>query len=164
MSEADVLQWFADTWIGATTRNVSWLWPMLETFHFIGLCTLFGALMVVDLRVLGVGKKVPLAAVMPFIPVALAGFVLILISGLAFFCSNPPNYWGNPAFRAKMILVFLGGLNALLFEFAERRKLSALDVGVDTGIPAKTIAAASLLTWIAVISLGRLLPYTGGIG
>lgn len=162
MTEAAVLHWLGASWVGQTTRDLPWIWPIFETFHFIGLCVLFGSLMVVDLRVLGIGKKVPISAVLPFIPIALVGFALVFISGISFFCSNPENYWVNAAFRAKMYLVLLGGLNALLFEFAERRKLAALEVGVDSGIAAKTIAAGSLLIWLVVIALGRLLPYTGG--
>jgi hypothetical protein len=164
MNEATILHWFWSSWPGVMTREITWLWPVLEIMHFIGLCLLFGSLLVVDLRILGVGKRVPLAEVMPFIPVALGGFAMILISGICFFCANPPNYWDNYAFRAKMAFVVVGGVNALVFELHERRRLCALDIDVDAGWDAKLIAAGSLATWIIVMSLGRLLPFTGGMG
>jgi hypothetical protein len=164
MSEAEILLWLENTWLGAVAREVSWVWPLFEILHFMGLCILFGALLVVDLRVLGVGKQVPISSVMPFTRVALGGFALNLVSGIAFFCANPPNYWDNYAFRAKMALVLVGGVNALVFELMERRKLTAIQVGIDAGAGARLIAAGSLLTWTAVILLGRLLPFTGGIG
>lgn len=165
MNEADILGWFESTGFGAFLRDVTWAWPLFETLHFVGLCVLFGALLVVDLRVLGLGKhQMPIAAVIPFSHVALFGFALNVITGAGFFCAKPANYWGSDVFKWKMALVAVGGINALAFEFVERRRLGALAVGVDADVPAKAIAVLSLSVWIVVIALGRLLPFTGSIG
>jgi hypothetical protein len=162
MTETDVLIMFQNTSVGAAARDWYWLWPTCETLHFVGLCTLFGALLIVDLRVLGVGKRLTtISSVMPFIPVAFAGGLVNLITGVIFFCGYPNRYWSNDAFRWKMALFLFGALNALAFELLERRKLAQLPAGADANLTARAIAAASLLTWVIVISLGRLLPYTG---
>jgi hypothetical protein len=165
MTEAQILQWFASTSLGEFTREALWAFPVFEIVHFIGLCTMFGALLMIDLRVLGLGKQIPIATVLLFIRVAVFGFLLNLASGVAFFCSDPGNYWFNPAFHWKMYLVVFGGVNALAFEFLERRKLAALPADANVGLQAKLIAATSLVTWVAVMVMGRLLPYTGaGLG
>jgi hypothetical protein len=166
MSEPQVLDWFAGTALGSFTREIPWAFPVFEILHFIGLCTMMGALLVVDLRVLGFGRnQVPIGAVLSFVPVAVVGFLVNLLTGAAFFCSDPGNYWFNPAFKWKMGLVVFGGLNALAFEFLERRRLAGLAADVDAGGVAKAIAALSIVTWLAVMVLGRILPYTGaGLG
>jgi len=162
MTETDILIAFQNNSIGAAARDSFWIWPTCETLHFVGLCTLFGALLVVDLRVLGIGKRfTTIESVMPFVPVALAGGVLNLLTGLIFFCGYPERYWSNDAFRWKMALFIFGGLNALAFELFERRKLAQLPPGANADLPSRIIAAVSLATWVIVISLGRLLPYTG---
>ena len=61
----------------------SWVWPTCETLHFVGLCLLFGAALVVDLRILGVGKRLPVAALYQLLPLGLLGFTLNLATGMA---------------------------------------------------------------------------------
>ena len=162
MNEAQVLHWFYATALGGLARNSRVLWPAFESLHFIGLCVLFGSLLVVDLRVLGVGRKlITISSVMPFIPLALAAGLLNFVTGISYFCAQPETYWHNTAFKWKMALVVFGGLNALFFEFSERRRLTALPIDADTGSLAKLVALGSMATWLAVMILGRTLPYTG---
>jgi hypothetical protein len=157
MHEADILRWFRDTAYGGLVREVYWLFSLLEIVHFIALCVLFGAILFIDLRLLGFNKRIPIDVCLRFIPVALVAFVLSLASGLGFFCSAPLDYWPNPSFRLKMLLVACAGLNAAWFAIVERksraRAESALSVRISAGL--------SITIWIAVIVLGRLLPYTG---
>jgi hypothetical protein len=159
--EAEIMGWLAQTAVGAIMRDTSWAFPAAEILHFIGLCALFGSLLVVDLRVLGFGRQIAFSAVMPFIRVAIAAVVLNTVTGVAFVASDPPNYWDNPGFRWKLVLVVLACANAMAFEVLERKRLTAAPVGVDAGARAKFIAATSLTLWVGVIVLGRLLPYTG---
>ena len=156
-----VLYWLEASWFSTSVQETTWLFPLYETAHFLGLCILFGSILVVDLRLLGVGRRVPIDAFLPFIPASLVGFALSLISGLALFASDPFTYWPNLGFRAKMLLLVLGGLNALWFALAERRRMSTLS-GIDTEPSAKLSAALSLTIWVTVIILGRLLPYSPG--
>jgi hypothetical protein len=154
-----LMEWARDSWVGETIRASAWLFPMLETMHFIGLCLLFGALLIIDLRLLGLHRSIPLGAAMRFIPVAMIGLGINLVSGVAFVATDPENYWYNAGFWTKLGLVAFGGLNALYFEFAERRALASLPPDADTPTNTKIIAALSLLTWTVVLVLGRLLPY-----
>jgi hypothetical protein len=156
-----ILQWLHDSGFGAFMRDKAWAWPLFETLHFMGLCTLVGSIGVLDLRLLGVAPQIPLKPAMKFIPIAIFGFAINLFTGIGFFCGDPFRYAINIGFQLKMLLVVLAGLNALWFEFAERRKLEALPDDVGADVQAKLIAAASLGLWIGVIIFGRLIPYVG---
>lgn len=76
--------------------QVGWLWPLCESVHFLGLCLLIGAAGFFDLRLLGFMKGVSLRSAKRFIPWALVGFALNLLTGLIFFISQPQQYTNEP--------------------------------------------------------------------
>ena len=158
MNEAAVLQWFHESGFGVLMVKVTWLFAVFETVHFIGLSIMMGALIVMDLTVMGFLPGIPLARALKLVPFALLGFALNLISGAGFFCFNPGGYWSNPAFRLKMLAVVLAGFNAAWFIFFEQHRLLARDSSQTAPWSAKTTAALSLLLWLAVMLAGRLLP------
>ena len=96
---------------------------------------------------------------MKFIPIAIVGFAINLLSGITFIASNPERYGPNIAFQWKMGLVIIAGLNALWFYFGEHKDLVKLADGEDAEFRAKVIAAVSLMIWIVVIILGRFMPF-----
>ena len=158
----DFLIWLHGTPLGVTSRESQWLFAIWETLHFIGLSVLIGAMLLVDLRLLGLLKVGAPRSTLVYTRVAIIGFLIVLISGIGLFSATPAQYWGIPLFRLKMGLVFLGGVNALYFEILERRKVVALADGADTGPAIKLIAGISLLLWFNVICVGRFLPVAGG--
>jgi len=158
MSE-ELLNWIADTWLGNAMRDIFWMWPFMENFHFFGLSLLFGALLAIDLRVIGVANFIPMRPVMWLIPVALIGFAINLVTGIFFIAGDPFRYFFNLAFQWKMGLIFLAGINALWFWFGEHAKLVQLADGQQAEFGAKVIAAISLALWVGIIVLGRLIPY-----
>jgi hypothetical protein len=155
------LTWCQDSWLGVAMRDIAWLWPISEALHFIGLCVMFGALLVVDLRVLGMARGIPLGSAMKFIPIAIGGFALNLLTGIAFFAGDPFRYWPNISFRIKIILILLAGINAIAFEVLERRRLEAAAPDADVEGQGKLIAGLSLGLWVGVIVMGRMIPYLG---
>ncbi|MDY6983256.1 MAG: hypothetical protein SV422_09220, partial [Pseudomonadota bacterium] len=58
----DTLAWFSETWLGTFMRDTFWAWPFMENWHFFGLSVLFGGLVAIDLRVIGVARFVPMKA------------------------------------------------------------------------------------------------------
>ena len=145
--------------------NLFWMFPLMETIHFIGLVLLFGALLVVDGRVLGLCRFMNMKAAMAFIPVAIVAFALNLISGIFFVASQPLVYFGNMLFQWKMALIVIAGINALWFWFGEHKELCRLADGEDAPFRAKVIALSSLIIWVLVIIGGRMIPYgPGGTG
>src|SRR5580698_4608213 len=113
MTELEILHRIRETWLGETVRESTWLFAAGETLHFIGLSMLVGALLVVDLRLLGFMRAVPIRSALAFLPFAIVGFLINLATGIAFFTNDPFMYWPNPAFRLKMFLILVAGLNAL---------------------------------------------------
>ncbi len=155
----ETLSWIESTVLGEMGRSSIWLFPALETLHFLGLCILFGSMLVVDLRMLGYMRGVAVAATFPFIHTAIFGFSINLITGIWFFCIDPFRYYVNISFRIKMVLILLAGINALLFWLLEKKKLEALPAGSSTDVMTKSIALASLIFWVLIIICGRMMPY-----
>ena len=118
-----VYDWMLTTWVNKLVLGYAWSWPTLESLHFLGLCVLMGSLLVMDLRLIGFQRAIPLKAVHSLMPWALAAFSINLLTGLGFFFGDPYNYSGNWSFWAKMILVVLAGLNFLFYFFAVEPKL-----------------------------------------
>jgi uncharacterized membrane protein len=151
--------WLGDSALGVASREAAWIFVTAETAHFFGLSLLFGSLLVIDLRVVGFARFINMQAAMKFIPLAILGFAINLISGITFIASNPERYGPNIAFQWKMGLVIIAGLNALWFWFGEHKDLIKLADGEDAEFRAKVIAAISLIIWVFVILLGRFMPF-----
>lgn len=156
---SEFMDWAGDSIVGSSMRDIWWLWPFMENLHFLGLSVLFGALLTIDLRVLGFARSIPMHGALKLIPLAIMAFAVNLITGLAFYAGDPYRYTTNLAFQWKMGLVLLAGVNALWFWFGEHARLSKLADGEQAEISAKVIAAISLGIWVCVIVLGRLIPY-----
>jgi hypothetical protein len=149
----------------ATAKPVSdfmqmrWAWPAVESIHFIGLSLLVGMIGLFDLRLLGIGKRIPIAALHKLIPWGLAGYGLNLLSGSLFLMTEPAQYIYNPAFHFKLLFMAVAGFNALAFYLTVSRRTMGPGAGDDAPRAAKIIAAASLCLWAAVIVCGRLLTF-----
>jgi len=151
-----IAQWGRDSGI-AQMMYSRWGWPIVEAFHFIGLCLLFGAVAFFDLRMLGIARGVSLTALHRMIPYGLVGFAVSVTSGLLFFIAVPDQYLYNPAFQTKMALLGLAGLNMVLFyAFAAR---AVRTTGPDDLPPlrARVFGAVSLLCWLGVMTCGRVI-------
>ena len=137
----------------------SWIWPTAETLHFIGLCMLFAVVLVVDLRIIGIGKGLlSFAALYQLLPLGMLGFTLNLATGMAFFVATPMQYTGF-LFLLKMVLVVLGAVNVLYFMlFDEPWRVGE---GDDAPLRSKIVAASAIAIWIAVLCCGHLLPFYG---
>jgi hypothetical protein len=151
--------WFLDSWLHTQMVDIFWLFPLCETLHFLGLIVLFGALTVIDFRVMGLARFINMKAAMAFIPVAIIGFSVNLITGICFLAADAPTYLPNFAFQWKMALIVMAGLNALWFWFGEHKELVQLADGEDAPFRAKLIAAVSIALWVLVIIAGRMIPY-----
>jgi hypothetical protein len=158
MTEAEILHWIKETSLGAAVRQSRWMFAAGETFHFIGLSMMVGGLLVVDLRLLGFIRRIPIRAALAFLPFVLVGFAINLATGIEFFAADPFMYWPSPAFKLKMALILAAGFNALLFTVMEHRRVLVLGDDKETSAFTKATAALSLTLWLCVILLGRLLP------
>ena len=144
--------------IGEMMRT-KWGWPIAESVHFIGLCLLAGAIFLFDLRLLGVGRRIPIGALHKLVPWGVLGFAFTAASGVLFLLTEPDQYFYNPAFHLKVLFMTTAGLNAAAFYLTSYRRTTAPGARLDAPRSAKFIAVASLSLWIGVIIAGRLLTF-----
>jgi hypothetical protein len=147
------------TGLGRFMREALWAYPVAETIHIAGLALLFGSIAVVDLRLLGLGRRVPPGALAALaIPWSLAGFVVAVLSGLAMFTAHAAEFLVQPVFLLKMGLILAAGVNAALLHTGPLRALAAAP---DAPPPARVrlAAAVSIALWLGVMTCGRLLAY-----
>lgn len=137
-----------------------WVWPICEVLHFVGLCLLFGVLLLVNLRMVGFIKGFPLADANRLLPWAIAGLVINIVTGMLFFLAAPDQYTQNSAFAWKMGLMLLGGLTLLYPTMFDQEHPSKPDV-LHAPLTRRLMAVCSLVIWVGVIFFGRFLPYIG---
>jgi hypothetical protein len=157
-------KWLETTRVSWAVRGgVPWIWPTCETLHFIGLCMLIGVIGVMDLRLLGRLRGIPIGALERLVPWAIAGFVLCATTGTLFYIGAPGQYYTNAIFWTKMSFIALAGLNVLVFYVSGiARMVDRLPADASTPISAKVIGATSLFLWLGVVLWGRMLPFLGG--
>jgi hypothetical protein len=136
-----------------------WGWPMAESIHFLGLSMLVGCIGLFDLRLLGMAKRIPIAALHKLIPWGLLGFAINITSGSLFLLTEPDQYIYNPSFQFKVLFIMLAGANALTFYITTYRRATAPNAPSDAPRTAKLVAVVSLSLWIGVIVCGRLLTF-----
>lgn len=132
-------------------RSSIWLYPLVNTGHILGIALLFGAIVPIDLRLLGCWPRIPfetLAEVL--IPVAICGVLVAIATGALLFATRPLDYIAEPLFGIKLALVAIAILNALAVRGLPRSPMPARW---------RFAALASILLWIAVITVGRMIGY-----
>jgi hypothetical protein len=154
--------WLEATSVSRAITYYSWIWPMCETLHFMGLALLIGNVGVLDLRLLGALKRLPVAPLNRLIRWGVLGFVVNLLTGLVFFVGAPSQYVANIAFAFKLIFMALAAVNLAVFNLSGiARIVDALGPGDDAPASAKIIAGTSLFLWVGVMFWGRMLPFIG---
>ena len=143
----------------ASIMHSTWGWPAAESIHFIGLSLLVGTIALFDLRLLGMAKRIPIAALHRLIPWGLVGYGINVVSGAAFLMTEPDQYIYNPSFQFKVLFIMLAGVNALMFYKTSWGRATADNAVPDAPRAAKVAAVISLSVWISVIVCGRLLTF-----
>jgi len=161
MHISDFSVWLEGTTLSKYLFRLPWLWPLCESLHFLGLTTLIGGAGLLDLRLMGMFRGVPLSAIRAFMPWAIGGFAVNAATGLLFLTMQPHLYLSSGIFWAKMGFVGLAGVNALFFETRLSSRALVLKPDDDMPVILKAIGAVSLLSWFAVLYCGRMLPYLG---
>jgi uncharacterized membrane protein SirB2 len=152
-------QWCYNTPIGEAIRNSNWLFAIIEAFHLLGLGLLGGTVLMVDLRLLGVGlRKQPVAQLWSATQPWLLGSVILLVaSGIPLFLSEAIKCLYSFAFWVKMTSLFL----VLVFTFTVlRRRATQMDTTSDRPQPGRLIAVISLVLWFGVAWGGRWIGFS----
>jgi hypothetical protein len=135
--------------------------PTVETFHVISLVIVFGSILLVDLRLMGLASRDYSISGLSrtILPITWVAFLVALITGGLLFASNPYGYFGNTAFRIKLALLLLAGLNMLLFHFVTQRR-GNLDAPGPVPGGARLAGLLSAILWIGIIACGRWIGFT----
>jgi uncharacterized membrane protein len=137
----------------------AWVWPIAEVVHFIGLTMIFGTVLLVNLRLLGIIEHVSFDSVYRLLPWGVAGFIINFITGMLFFVAVPDQYTQNSGFTRKMVLMVIAALTMVYpTVFGNLSDIQAED---SAPVQNKVIAGASIALWVAVIFFGRYLPFIG---
>jgi uncharacterized membrane protein YhdT len=157
MSLLDIFQWCEQSVIGETIRNSVWLFPMIEAFHLVGLGVTAGAVLVVDLRLLGVGlRQHPVEQLAEDAqPWLMGSLILMFSSGIPLFLSEATKCYYSFAFWVKMTCLFL----VIVFTFTVRRRVAMRGTSTPP-IRSKLAALVSLALWFGVGWGGRWIGFS----
>ena len=155
----EFLVWLESTPIASAIRTIPWLYPTFETGHYIGLSLLVGGIMLIDLRVLGFARALPLKSMIGLLPFVWAGFVINVLTGSMLFIYGATNFGTNKAFILKMAFMVVAGLNALAFDLSVRRSRGSWVAADRPPTLVKGFATASLVFWVCVVTTGRWMAY-----
>jgi len=154
-------KWLEQSWVGGGVRESLWLFPAIETVHLLGMAALVGTVCVVDLRLLGwVMRRERVSELAGrLLPWAWAGFAVQVITGVILFSSEAVKVYGNPAFRVKMVLIFLAGVHAGVFHWGVQRDVGAWDASAVLPAKVKIAGGVSILLWIGIVAAGRFIGF-----
>jgi hypothetical protein len=143
-------------------RDSLWLFPLIESTHVIGLALVFGTIVIIDLRLLGIASTQRSFKRMAsdILKWTWAAFALTALTGTLMFITNTLVYYHNFFFRTKMLLLVLSGINMLIFELTAGRTIHNWDKAPSAPSAGKAVAAVSLVMWIGIIIMGRLIGFT----
>jgi len=158
MSLLTFFQWCEASGIGETIRKSSWLFPVIEAIHLLGLGVIGGAVLVVDLRLLGLGLRRQSAAQLTrdAQPWLLGSLVLMIVTGGLLFLSEAIKCYYHDAFWFKMSCLFL----AIVFTFTIQRKVIMTDESRLRPLWSKVVAVVSVLLWAGVGIGGRWIGFS----
>ena len=143
-------------------QSIIWAWPSMEAAHFVGMALMFGVVLLVGLRVLGVAPSVPYSAVHRLLPLGALGLLVNIVTGMFFFIADSGRYVAMDGFPPKIIWLVIGGLAVIYFTVFD--DIWAVKSGEDAPPRAKVMAALTMFSWACVLVFGRLLPYYGDGG
>ena len=145
-------------WPSVWMRTGIWPFPVTNLFHVLGIALLFGGIAVLDLRVLGLGRQLPITGLARLVlPIAAAGVVLAVGTGALMLAANAREYTANPYLPWKLGFILLAGINIALLHATVWRSRDRW--GERVPAQARTAAAASLTLWAGAITCGRLMAY-----
>jgi hypothetical protein len=150
------LEWLGNTKFSLLMTENKYWWAFLMDMHFVGLSLLMGTIGMLDLRILGLAKQLPVASLYRFAPWGVGGFLINLVTGGLAFIGMPVYYSGDIAFWYKMLFIILAGVNlAAFYVSGAHKQCMYVSAGEDAPFVAKIIVGISLFLWCGVIVLGR---------
>jgi hypothetical protein len=148
-------EWAGNTWLGTTVRDTVWAFPVIETFHLLALAILLGTVLMVNLRVFGVGRRYLPASQLArqLEPWMLVSVGVLIVTGIPMAFSEPMKCFESYSFPIKMGLMVLG----IVSQFTIQRRW--IIKGDASAAKTRIAALASIFIWTAVGAAGKGIPY-----
>jgi hypothetical protein len=161
MSLEGFFAWVAETPGSIALHESLYAYSWIESAHVIGITLFVGTIAMVDLRLLGAAfREVPVSQMNArVLPWTVAGFVLMVATGLLLFYAIPVRTWHSLWFRAKLVLIAIAAINIWVFHRRVERDRERWDTAPKPPIGARVTAAISLFCWLSVIVMGRMIAY-----
>jgi uncharacterized membrane protein len=150
--------WLSAGAIAALVNERVWLWPAMETLHFIGLWLLFGVIVLVNVRMLGMLTNTSYASLHRLLPWAALGLGINIVTGMMFVIANPGQY-ANAVFYWKIGLLVLAGVNLIYLTVFDGPW--EVREGDRAPLRVRAMAASAIVLWVGVMYFGRMLPFLG---
>ncbi len=157
-----LLVWLEGSSLGQLMRTSGvWAYGIVNLCHILGIATLFGAVLVLDLRLLGLWRRVPLTALeRPTLTLAACGFALAVVSGVSLLSTNGTEYIGNPFLLLKFSAIGLGLVNIVAAQFLPAWRTRANEPhAARQRFVLGVVGATSLACWLGAVAAGRMIGY-----
>ena len=161
MDTTQLIRVLQATPLSEAIRSYPWIWPISEMLHFAGLSLLLGAVGLLDLRLMGFMRRVPISALRGMLPYGLLGFAINLITGVIFIIGAPEQYLQSEPFYYKLGFIVVAGANAAFFETSYGHRLLSVEAAGTTPAAFRIAGAVSIVSWLMVLYWGRMLPFVG---
>ena len=153
------LIWLQDGALGTWVAGSIWGYPVILACHAVGMAVVAGTVVMINIRVLGFARKVPVTLFDKLSVIAWAGLALNVVTGLALFSGDPVKFFYHPVFWIKLSLITMGAASLWLVVRALRNTPAMPEAGSETPAGAKLVAGCSLAFWAGAIIAGRLIAY-----
>ncbi len=156
------MAWLEGSAVGHLMRESGvWTYACVNLVHILGVASLFGAVLVIDLRLLGLWRRVSLAAMSePAVPVAATGFLIAVLSGVCLLATKATEYVDNPFLYIKFPAIGLGLVNvAVLNSFPAWKERKLREPSSRERTKLAWMGGISLVCWLTAISAGRMIGY-----
>jgi len=158
----EFMAWLQGSALGHAMRESGvWTYGTVNLVHILGVSSLFGSVLVLDLRLLGLWKRIPIATItQPTVPIATAGFLIAAFSGVCLLATKATEYVGNPFLYIKFPAIGLGMANVLVLNLLPAWKArKTRDLTSRENFQLSVVGGISLVSWLTAIMAGRMIGY-----
>jgi len=158
----EFMAWLQGSALGHAMRESGvWTYGTVNLVHILGVSSLFGSVLVLDLLLLGLWKRIPIATItQPTVPIATAGFLIAAFSGVCLLATKATEYVGNPFLYIKFPAIGLGMANVLVLNLLPAWKArKTRDLTSRENFQLSVVGGISLVSWLTAIMAGRMIGY-----
>ena len=156
-----LMEWLQSTSPAVFIHQHAWAFTTVQVIHVIAISLVISTIAMVDVRLLGLAstKRPFVELARGILPYTWAAFVVAVAAGSLLFISRATDYYANPIFLIKMLLIVVAGINMLIFELGTVRGVADWNLKPVPPLPARLAGGISLACWVLVVVFGRLTDF-----